>query len=196
MKGVVFTEFFGMVEAQFSADMVDDLIDATEPASGGAYTAVGTYDHGEIVAMVIELARRSGTPVPDLLHAFGRHLFGRFHALHPVFFEGVTSAFAFLDSIERVIHAEVLKLHPDAELPSFHTEALDDERMVLVYRSPRQMDDLAAGLVAGCAAHFGEGLRVERERRADGAVAFHLTREPAIGADRESAAPTAQLAGA
>ena len=197
MKGVVFTEFFGMVEAQFSDDMVDDLIDATQPASGGAYTAVGTYDHREIVAMVVELARRSGTPVPDLLHAFGRHLFGRFHALHPVFFQDVTSAFAFLDSIERVIHAEVLKLHPDAELPSFHTEVLDDERMVFVYRSPRHMDDLAAGLIAGCAAHFGDEIRVERERRADGAVAFHLTRQTLLGSGRApAAAPTAQLTGA
>jgi hypothetical protein len=182
MKGVVFTEFFGMVGAQFSDDMVDDLIDATRPASGGAYTAVGTYDHGEIVAMVVELARRSGTPVPDLLHAFGRYLFGRFHALHPVFFEGVTSVFAFLDSIESVIHAEVLKLHPDAELPSFHTEVLEGDRMVLVYRSPRHMDDLAAGLIEGCAAHFGEAVTVEREHREGGAVAFHLVRRPTAGA--------------
>ena len=75
MKGVVFTEFFGMVGDVFSDDMVDDLIDATDPASGGAYTAVGTYDHGEIVAMVVELSARTGTPVPDLLQAFKREAF-------------------------------------------------------------------------------------------------------------------------
>lgn len=45
MKGIVFTEFVDMVEAQFSADMVDDILDDAAPASGGAYTAVGTYDH-------------------------------------------------------------------------------------------------------------------------------------------------------
>ncbi len=45
MKGVVFTEFIEMVEDQFSADMVDDIIDDAQPPSGGAYTAVGTYDH-------------------------------------------------------------------------------------------------------------------------------------------------------
>lgn len=174
MKGVVFTEFFGMVEAAFSADMVDDLIDATEPPSGGAYTAVGTYDHTEIVAMVAELSRRTGTPIPDLLRAFGRHLFGRFHALYPVFFEGMDSTLAFLDSIEQVIHAEVRKLHPDAELPRFETEHRDDERMVLVYRSPRHMEDLAAGLIDGCAAHFGDTVEVVREHRDGGAVAFHL----------------------
>jgi hypothetical protein len=135
MKGVVFTEFFGMVEQVFSADMVDDLIEATEPPSGGAYTAVGTYDHAEIVAMVVELSARSGTPTDELLAAFGKHLFGRFHELYPVFFDGVPDAFSFLSSIEDVIHVEVRKLYPDAELPRFESWFPDEESMVLVYRS-------------------------------------------------------------
>lgn len=33
MKGMVFTEFLEMVEAKFSADMVDDIIDDANPAS-------------------------------------------------------------------------------------------------------------------------------------------------------------------
>ena len=45
MKGIVFTEFLEMVEDKFSADMVDDIIDDCDLASGGAYTAVGTYPH-------------------------------------------------------------------------------------------------------------------------------------------------------
>jgi len=36
MKGIVFSEFISMVETVFSEDMVDDLIDATNPASGGS----------------------------------------------------------------------------------------------------------------------------------------------------------------
>lgn len=42
MKGVVFTAFLEMVASQFSEDMVDDIIDAAQLPSGGAYTAVGT----------------------------------------------------------------------------------------------------------------------------------------------------------
>jgi len=56
MKGVVFTEFLDMVEAKFSADMVDDIIDDAKLASGGAYTAVGTYPHSEMVALGVALA--------------------------------------------------------------------------------------------------------------------------------------------
>jgi hypothetical protein len=177
MKGVVFTEFFGMVEQVFSADMVDDLIDATTPASGGAYTSVGTYDHREIVAMVVELSARTGTPVADLLHAFGYHLLGRFSEMYPTFFEGVPDSFAFLASIEDVIHVEVRKLYPDAELPRFETSYPSEGAMEFVYRSPRHFQDLAAGLIAGSIDHFGEDVQVTRSDLDDGVV-FHLTRMP------------------
>ena len=71
MKGVVFTEFLDMVEQRFSADMVDDIIDDAQLPHGGAYTAVGTYPHGEMVAMVVALSQRSGVAVPDLIRTFG-----------------------------------------------------------------------------------------------------------------------------
>lgn len=38
MKGMVFTEFLDMVETKFSAAMVDDIIEDSQVASGGAYT--------------------------------------------------------------------------------------------------------------------------------------------------------------
>ena len=74
MKGVVFTEFLEMVEARFSADVVDDIIDAANLPSGGVYTAVGTYPHEEIVALVLALAQQTGLSVRDLLLVFGEHL--------------------------------------------------------------------------------------------------------------------------
>lgn len=49
MKGIVFVEFLEMVESTFSAEMADDIIDACDLSSGGAYTSVGTYPHSEIV---------------------------------------------------------------------------------------------------------------------------------------------------
>ena len=175
MKGIVFTEFLEMVESSFSADMVDDLIDDAQPAHGGSYTAVGTYDHSELVAMVVALSGRTGTPVPDLVHAFGRHLFARFHAGYPAFFEGMSGAVQFLAGIEDVIHAEVLKLYPDAQLPRFECTLLPDG-LEMVYHSPRHFDDLAHGLIDGAVAHWGGGYVVTRHPAAGDATRFVLTR--------------------
>lgn len=178
MKGVVFTEFLGMVEEQFSADMVDDVIDDAQLPHGGAYTTVGTYPHQEMVAMVVALSQHSGIAVTDLVRAFGKHLFGRFVVGFPSFFQGVDNAFQFLSGIEDIIHVEVLKLYPDAELPSFDVEHHDAQRLVLLYHSPRHFEDLAEGLMQGCVAHFGEQIAITREPAAHGAShRFHLTRQ-------------------
>ncbi|HMN94627.1 MAG TPA: heme NO-binding domain-containing protein [Hydrogenophaga sp.] len=177
MKGVVFTEFLGMVEEAFSAEMVDDIIDDADPPSGGAYTAVGTYPHDEMVAMVVALSRRTGIAVPDLVRAFGKHLFGRFVQAYPSFFDGVDSTFQFLSGIEDIIHAEVLKLYPDAELPRFDIEHHDPRRLTLLYRSPRHFEDLAEGLMLGCIDHFKERIVLRREASSgDGGQRFHLER--------------------
>lgn len=178
MKGVVFTEFLAMVEKQFSADMVDDVIDDAHLPNGGAYTAVGTYPHQEMVAMVVALSQRTGIPVPDLVRAFGEYLFGRFVLAYPSFFRGIDNAFKFLSGIEDIIHVEVLKLYPDAELPRFDVEHMDDRKLVLLYQSPRHFEDLAEGLMRGCVAHFGEPIHITREAADSGASQrFHLTRQ-------------------
>ena len=168
MKGMVFTEFLQMVEDVFSANMVDDIIDETNPASGGAYTNVGTYDHQEIVNMVVALSQHTGIGVNDLIRSFGQHLFVRFVAGYPVFFEGITHAFDFLSGIENIIHAEVRKLYPDAELPRFETEHHDAKKLVLLYKSSRHFEDLAEGLILGCIAHFGQNISIQRETVGDG----------------------------
>ncbi len=56
MKGIVFTEFIEMVESKFGFDMMDDIIESANLPSGGIYTAVGTYDHTEMVQLVIEIS--------------------------------------------------------------------------------------------------------------------------------------------
>jgi hypothetical protein len=178
MKGVVFTEFLEMVGSVFSEDMVDRIIEKANPASGGAYTAVGFYDHREIVAMVVALSETTGTPVPTLIKAFGRHLFVRFSETFPGFFEKVPDAFYFLSGIETRIHSEVRKLYPDAELPSFDCSRPAEDMMVLDYRSQRPFADLAEGLIEGCIAHFGGNVALRRQDRPDTGVQarFTLTR--------------------
>jgi hypothetical protein len=179
MKGIVFTEFLEMVEERFSPALADRIIGAANLPSGGAYTAVGTYDHGEMWSLVIELGKATGTPVPRLMHAFGEHLFGRFTIACPGFFAGVSSAFEFLQGLETVIHSEVRKLYPDAELPRFDIAERSADRMVMVYRSSRHFADLAEGLLRGCGQHFGEQLQIAREdlpAEHGSAARFTLTR--------------------
>jgi hypothetical protein len=150
MKGVVFTEFMDMVEDVFSPEVLDLIIEKSELPNHGAYTSVGTYDHQEIVRMTVNLSEHLNVPVSDLLEAFGKFLFTRFTQMFPAFFEEPQHAFDFLKKVDSYIHVEVKKLYPDAELPRFYYEQLDEHSLVLYYVSSRHFQDLAIGLIKGC----------------------------------------------
>jgi len=182
VKGLVFTEFMDMVEATYGLDMLDQLLDETQPASGGAYTAVGTYDHNELVAMLGCLSRRIQAPLPQLLRDFGEQLFGRFVERYPEFFVAPRNSFEFLATVDDTVHGEVRKLYPNAELPSFAFVPDGVDRVTMTYRSCRPFGDLAEGLIAGCAKHFGETLDISREdlsRNDETHIRFNLQRRPA-----------------
>ncbi len=163
MKGIVFTEFFEMVEQQGGLDEVDALLEGGGLATGGAYTSVGTYDFRELLSLVERLGERSGVPVPLLIQSFGEHLFGRFRLKFPEFFEGVEDAPTFLAGVEDTIHTAVRKLYPDAELPTFDVKLLPCGGVEMLYASPRPFADFAEGLIKGCLRHFGDTRSVQRE---------------------------------
>lgn len=173
MKGIVFTEFLEMVEDKFSTDLADRIIETANPESGGAYTSVGTYDHKELVSMVVALSQETGITVPNLLHNFGRHLFGKFLRSFPSFFEGTADAFELLERVDSHIHIEVRKLYPDAELPKFDTRRIGPNEFEMIYSSSRHFQDLAGGLIDACIDHYSDKISVERVP-CEGGFAFTL----------------------
>ncbi len=160
MLGMVFTELMEMVEERFSPEVADAILQKAAPEHGGAYTAVGYYSHGEIVALVVALSEVTGAPVADLVQAFGEHLMGRFTQLYPQMFTRHNELFDFLASIEPYIHVEVRKLYSNAQLPTFEVLGRGPSQMHLLYSSPRSMEPLALGLLHGAARHFGQPVQV------------------------------------
>lgn len=168
MKGIVFTEFFELVEDKFGIEMVDSIIEQADLPNAGAYTSVGTYDHSELVRLVQKLSQATQVEVGVLIKVFGEYLFGRLVAGHPGFLEGMDSAEQMLRSVHGIIHIEVKKLYPKAELPSFTYDTHADGRLIMVYSSTRGFADLAEGLILGCAAHFKESAEIESEDLSEG----------------------------
>jgi len=179
MKGMIFTEFLELVERTHSAELAETLLANADLPSGGIYTAVGNYDHREMVTLVVALSRQTRQPVDQVLHWFGENLFVTLSTGYPGFFADKDNAFSVLVGIESVIHTEVRKLYPDAELPSFDVIQHGRDELVLDYRSPRCMDDLAHGMIDACIAYFDEPLTLARrplgQTQADG-TRFTLTR--------------------
>ena len=167
MKGVVFTEFIDHAEAAFGEGVVDDVIEAADLPSGGAYTSVGTYDFQEMVSLVTGLSKATNVSAADLIHGFGVHLGGSFQDKFSMFFEQQDDLFDFLDSVEKHIHIEVQKLYPDAELPSLKMVDRAGDTATLRYRSMRCLEQLACGLIEASAGYFKAPIEITLSRGED-----------------------------
>lgn len=185
VKGIIFTEFLEMVDAKFSPEVTERIIEQAKVPSGCAYTTIGSYDHRELVQLVVALSKETGTGVAELVHAYGFYLFERFVRAYPRFFSGIKDAFTFLEGLEGIVHTEVRKLYSDAKPPRVICTRQGDDQLAVVYQSERCLGDAAHGLMQGCISYFGEDIEIVRCDPADsngGEVHFLLTRKvPAHG---------------
>lgn len=176
MKGIVFNEFLEMVEAKFGFIVLDNIIEKSNLPTKGVYSNIGTYDHNELVTMVVNLSNETKISIPDLLKAYGEYLFTTFEKNYSIFFENVNHIFHFFDNIDKIIHVEVRKLYPDAELPKFDSNIIDEKNMSLIYKSKKGLFDFAEGLMIGASKHFKVNLKIDKELlNADGTeVKFNI----------------------
>lgn len=93
----------------------------------------------------------------------GREALSRTSKRYPHFFAAHTSARSFILTLNDIIHPEVRKLYPGADVPDFTYELLPDS-LVMHYRSQRKMCAFAHGMVEGAADYFGEVAHVAQSK--------------------------------
>ncbi|WP_028115158.1 heme NO-binding domain-containing protein [Ferrimonas senticii] len=162
MKGIVFTEFVDMVDQQFGMEITEAMLDSVELASGGAYTQVGDYHHGEMVDLVVALAKQVDLPVEQLLIAYGRALFDRLVTIHKIDIYRFSDSFDFLQQVENNIHKQVRKLYDNANPPTFEFDEVNGNTMVMRYHSHRGFGAVAEGLILRCIERYEEQTKLTR----------------------------------
>jgi hypothetical protein len=176
MKGRVFTELFAHVEQKYSADMVDDIIDAAQLPHDGSYTSTGSYPFQEMVALISALTTATGQSLPTVLESFGTHCFESWVSYAPQFFSKSRDLFDILEGIDNFHEVEVRKLYPDAELPSFVPEARTEKVLLLGYHSCKPLAPLALGVIRGAAAHVGQTVALSFEPASGPRGSYHRIR--------------------
>ena len=162
MLGIIFTEFVEMVEEKFSYDVADRILKKSGIDAATGFTSVANYDHHDLIKLVVALHHETEIDIDDLVMGFGQHIFHRFKISYPHLFKSQKTSLDFLEKIEEYIHAEVKKLYPNAELPTFSISRFGLNELTMVYRSKRSFSNLAVGLIRGCGESFGENLTIER----------------------------------
>lgn len=162
MKGIVFNLLAEVVRQEYGEDVWDDLLEAAQ--LDGAYTSLGTYPDEDLMKLVTVASQALQTPPDAIVRWFGRSALPLLAKSYPEFFEAHKSTRSFLLTLNSVIHPEVRKLYPGADVPVFDYDASTEDDLVIGYVSRRKLCALAEGLIEGAADHYGEGVVVEHLR--------------------------------
>jgi hypothetical protein len=154
MKGIVFNLLEEVVAHNYGEDTWDQILAATR--LNGAYTSLGSYPDEDLRELVAVAAQIVGRTPFEVLRWFGTQAIPLLFDRYPGFFTPQSSTRPFLLSVNNIIHPEVRKVYPGAQVPTF--EFIEDPAggLLMGYRSPRRLCALAQGFTEGAAAHYGE----------------------------------------
>jgi hypothetical protein len=178
MKGIVFTEFLELVEQKFGLEVVDEIIEKSDLESNGAYTSIGTYKFSEMLQLLNHLSTKTSISIDELLLVYAEHFFGVLVKSYPVLIKSYSDPIDMLASIESHIHIEVLKIYPDAELPTFEVISKSKNSLILIYKSSRAMYYFGLGLMNKTFDYFNSSAEIVIEKlKEDGTeVKFIITK--------------------
>jgi len=162
MKGIVFNLLEHIVRREHGEDAWDGLLDSAK--LDGAYTSLGSYPDADLFKLVGAASAALKLPADTVVRWFARNALPLLANKYPQFFQPHKSTRPFLLTLNDIIHPEVRKIYPGADVPVFDFEASADDVLVMGYRSPRKLCAFAEGLIEGAAAHYGEEVTIEQPR--------------------------------
>lgn len=164
MKGIVFTEFLEMVEGKFGLEMVDTIIHQCQLNSNGIYTSVGTYNFAEMLKLLQSLSYNTDISIDQLLLTYGEYFFNSLKTSYPDLLKSYNDPIELLASVENHIHIEVLKIYPDAELPTFEMIDKSAKSLTMIYKSSRSMHHFALGLMNETFKYFNTSSNIKMKK--------------------------------
>jgi Haem-NO-binding len=182
VKGIVFNLLQQLVVRDHGEDAWDDLLEDAQV--GGAYTSLGSYDDAELQALAVAAAARLDMTPDEVVRWFGRNALPVFAQSYPDLFAVHSSARTFVLTLNEIIHPEVRKLYPGADVPVFAFESEPGGPLRMGYQSPRRMCSFAEGLIEGAATHYGEHAAVQQPhcmKRGDERCVIEIDFTPARG---------------
>ncbi|MGI8461296.1 MAG: heme NO-binding domain-containing protein [Solirubrobacterales bacterium] len=161
MKGIVFNLLEEVVVRDHGEMAWEAVLDSA--GAGGAYTSLGSYSDEEFMRLVGAASEALGKPEEEVVRWFGREAIPLFVERYPAFFESHESTEPFLLTLNRIIHPEVRKLYPGADVPSFEFGESNGS-LTMSYVSARRLCFFGEGLIEGAAGHYGERAEISQPR--------------------------------
>ena len=160
VKGIIFNLVNEVVVGTYGEDAWDDILDAA--GLDGSYTSLGSYPDDDLFRLVGAASTALESDPQHVIRILGEGAIPLLAQRYPDFFAHDRTR-SMLLTLNDIIHPEVRKLYPGADVPVFDFDtSVGDDRLVLGYQSPRKLCALAEGFIRGTATHFGERVTIEQ----------------------------------
>lgn len=180
MKGVVFNLLEQLVCKELGDSGWRQVLQDAEV--DGAFTSGDTYPDAVLRKLIAVFGKLAHKTPGEALQWFGRSSMPLLYGQYPHLFTSQKSACSFILTLNDIIHPEVRRRYPGADVPVFDFDTSDPAVLKLGYQSPRKLCVLAHGFIEGAADHYGEAVdvdQVECMHRGDLKCVFHLRFRPA-----------------
>ncbi len=158
MKGVVFNLLEEIVTLHYGLSAWDELLEKTQLE--GAYTSLGSYPDTDFWKLVAAAAAAKGKSDDEIVRWFGRGALPLLAKRYPHFLTPHTHTRAFLLTLNDIIHPEVRKIYPGADVPVFDFDISTPDSLAIGYKSARKLCAFAEGMIEGAAVHYGERVEI------------------------------------
>ena len=176
MKGVVFNLLEEVVRKEFGeAEWLRVRQDSDVDAS---FDSLTTYPDAVLRKLVAAVAKRAQKTPGEALQWFGRYSMPLLATRYAALFDSQNSTRSFILTLNDIIHPEVRRQFPGADVPIFDFDTSAPDALTVGYQSPRKLCALAHGFIEGAADHYGETVEVEQVtcmHRGDAKCVFQLT---------------------
>jgi hypothetical protein len=176
MKGIVFNLLEELVRERYGEDTWDDILEDTRVP--GAYTSLGSYPDEDMLTLVGATSRRCGLDADEVVRMLGRSAIPKMAEAYPVFFVDHKTVRSFLLTLNDIIHPEVRKIYPGADVPDFQYHSASATHLEMVYASHRKLCSFAEGMMHGSADYYGETIHITQPEcmlRGDARCLLHIT---------------------
>jgi hypothetical protein len=159
MHGLIFAELKRFVDEGHGPGVWDALL--RESGIGAKiYLTMEVYPDEELVRLATTASALTGSPLGDILEAFGESLAPTYFKLYGHLLKPEWRTLDVIEHTEQSIHRVVRIKNPGARPPELRCIRMSSVEVLLVYNSPRRMCAVAKGIARGVATHFSETIRI------------------------------------
>ncbi len=163
MKGLIFQTYIDFLVTTHGEELKDFILRDANAGDRDSYDAMGTYPFTSLTNVVAQTNAHTRVPVPEILENYGFYLFSILATSYAKYLGEGIDLFGFLESLEDHVHVHVNQQFPDASLPSFTYERIDENNLKMIYESERAMADFGIGMIKGSAKHFEKQVEISKK---------------------------------